>query len=50
MSLRKHIPNTITSLNLLCGLAGVVFTLLHLLDIAFFCMLAASVFDFLERK
>lgn len=48
MTLRKHIPNQITSLNLLCGLVGVVFALHQRLDIAFYCMLAASVFDFLD--
>lgn len=48
MSLRRHIPNLITSLNLVCGLVGVVFALRSRLDIAFYCMLAASVFDFLD--
>ena len=48
MSLRRHIPNLVTSMNLVCGLVGVVFALRYRLDIAFYCMLAASVFDFLD--
>ena len=35
MSLRKAIPNTITSLNLLCGVLGVMFTFNGRPDIAF---------------
>ena len=48
MSLRKHIPNGITSMNLICGLIGVIAALKHQLDWAFYAMLAASVFDFLD--
>ena len=48
MTLRKHIPNQITSLNLIFGLVGVVFALRNRLDMAFYCMLAASVCDFLD--
>ena len=48
MTLRKHIPNFITSMNLVCGLVGVVFALRSRLDMAFYCMLAASVCDFLD--
>ena len=48
MTLRKHIPNLVTSMNLVCGLVGVVFALRSRLDIAFCCMLAAAVFDFLD--
>ena len=48
MSLRKHIPNCITSMNLLFGLVGVVCALNHKLDWAFYAMLLASVFDFLD--
>ncbi len=48
MSLRRHIPNAITSMNLVCGLVGVVFALRSRLDIAFWWMLAASVCDFLD--
>lgn len=46
MSIKKHIPNTITLMNLLCGVLGVIFALNHRLDIAFILMLAAAVFDF----
>ena len=46
MTLRKHIPNAITSMNLICGLIGVIAALKHQLDWAFYAMLAASVFDF----
>ena len=48
MTLRRHIPNLITSMNLVCGLVGVVFALRSRLDVAFYCMLAAAVFDFLD--
>ena len=48
MKLFKHIPNTITSMNLLCGALGVIFTLQGALDIAFCLMLAAAVCDFFD--
>ena len=48
MSITKHIPNTITSMNLLCGALGVIFTFQGALNIAFFLMLAAAVCDFLD--
>ncbi|MBQ8071301.1 MAG: CDP-diacylglycerol--serine O-phosphatidyltransferase [Bacteroidales bacterium] len=50
MQIRKHIPNAITSMNLLCGVLGVIFTLLFPggVKIGFILMLAASVFDFLD--
>ena len=48
MSLRKHIPNAVTSMNLVCGLVGVAFALRSRLDLAFYWMLAAAVFDFLD--
>ena len=48
MSLRKYIPNTITSMNALSGTMGVVFSLQGRPDIAFICMLAAAVFDFCD--
>ena len=52
MSLKKHIPNAITSLNLLCGVIGIIALFepeLH--GIAYFpflCMLAAVLFDFCD--
>ena len=48
MKLIKHIPNTITSMNLLCGALGVIFTFQGALHIAFYLMLAAAACDFLD--
>lgn len=44
----KHIPNAITSLNLLCGALGIIFICGGSLTLAFWLMVAASVFDFLD--
>ena len=44
----KHIPNTITSMNLLCGVLGVILTFQGALDLAFYLMIAAAVCDFLD--
>ena len=48
MKIFKHIPNTITSMNLLCGALGVIFTFQGALDIAFYLMLAAAACDFCD--
>lgn len=48
MKIVKHIPNTITSMNLLCGVLGVIFTFKGRFDIAFILMLAAAVCDFFD--
>lgn len=48
MSIKRYIPDTITSMNLLCGVLGVIFTFKGRIDIAFPLMLAASVFDFCD--
>lgn len=48
MSLRKHIPNTITSLNLVSGFIGVIAAFYGRNDIAFLMMLLAAVFDFCD--
>ena len=48
MRLIKNIPNTITSMNLLCGALGVIFALRGSLDIAFYLMLASAVCDFFD--
>lgn len=48
MKIVKHIPNTITSLNLLCGVLGVICSLEGRIDYAFYLMLAAAVFDFCD--
>ena len=46
--MKKYIPDAITSMNLLCGIIGVVFAFKGRLDTAFILMLAASVADFLD--
>lgn len=48
MGLKKHIPNAITSMNLLSGVFGVIVTLQGRVDQAFLLMLAAAVFDFCD--
>lgn len=48
MNIIKNIPNSITSMNILCGALGVVFTLEGKLDIAFYLMLTGAVCDFCD--
>jgi CDP-diacylglycerol--serine O-phosphatidyltransferase len=48
MGVRKHIPNTITSMNLLCGVLGVIAALGGRLETAFLLMLLAAVMDFFD--
>ena len=48
MALYKHIPNTITSMNLLSGIMGVIFTLEGRLEWALPLMILAAVFDFCD--
>lgn len=48
MNIIRHIPNTITSMNLLCGVLGVIFSFEGRFDIAFYLMLAAAVCDFFD--
>lgn len=48
MKIFKHIPNTITSMNLLCGALGVIVTFQGRLDLAFYLMIAAAVLDFFD--
>ena len=48
MNIIRHIPNTITSMNLFCGLMGVIFTFKGQLDTAFLLMIAAAVCDFCD--
>ena len=48
MNIVRHIPNTITSMNLLCGCIGVIFAMEGDLGAAFLLMLAAAVCDFLD--
>lgn len=48
MQIVKHIPNTITCLNLLCGVGGVILSLEGQVETAFLLMLAAAGFDFCD--
>ena len=48
MRIVKHIPNTITCLNLLSGVMGIIVLFGGRPDQAFFLMLAAAVFDFCD--
>jgi len=48
MKFARHIPNTITSLNLLSGILGVIFTMEGRLEWAFPLMLLGAAFDFLD--
>lgn len=48
MKIVRHIPNTITSMNLLFGVMGVIQTFDGRFDIAFYMMLAAAVCDFCD--
>ena len=48
MSIKKYIPNTITSIGLLCGLVGVYFSFTRRPDIAFYLLLAAAACDYLD--
>ena len=48
MALYKHIPNTITSMNLLAGIMGVIFALEGRLEWALPLMVLAAVFDFCD--
>ena len=44
----KHIPNTITSMNLLCGVLGILCSFEGQFPLAFCFMLGAAVFDFCD--
>lgn len=48
MTIKKHIPNSITSLNLLCGATGIVLALNGRLDLAFYFMLGGGLCDFFD--
>jgi len=48
MKIIKHIPNSITSLNLLCGALGVISAFNGDLETAFYLMLAGAVCDFCD--
>lgn len=46
--MKKHIPNTLTCLNLFFGCLAVLFALDGLYERMFYCMLACGVFDFFD--
>ena len=48
MKIVKNIPNTITSMNLLCGVLGVILAFDGWFDAAFYLMLAGAVCDFCD--
>ena len=48
MKLVKHIPNTITCLNLFFGILGIIFCFSLRFDLSFYCMLAAVTCDFCD--
>ena len=48
MAFKAHIPNAITSCNLLSGIVGLYFAFKGLPEPALLCMLAAGLFDFLD--
>ena len=48
MNIRKHIPDSITSMNLLCGVLGVILTLGGRPDLGFLMMILGAVFDFFD--
>lgn len=46
--MKKHIPNSITCLNLFSGCIAVLFVLQEDYTLAFYCVLASGVFDFFD--
>ncbi|MCQ2174584.1 MAG: CDP-alcohol phosphatidyltransferase family protein [Bacteroidales bacterium] len=48
MTLTKHIPNTVTCLNLLCGTVGIVTACSGMFRLSFCLMLGAALCDFLD--
>lgn len=48
MNIKKHIPNTITLLNLTCGVLGIIASLRGYWHFAIYLMVAAAIFDFLD--
>lgn len=48
MSIIKHIPNFITSLNLLGGCAGILYAFTDRLEYSVYCIWLAMAFDFLD--
>lgn len=48
MNIKKHIPNALTSLNLLCGMVGIVFVLDGDISWGAYLIFLAALFDFLD--
>ena len=48
MGITKHIPNTITSMNLLSGCFATIFALQGNFKTAFVCIIAGAIFDFCD--
>lgn len=48
MGITKHIPNTITLMNLLSGVIAIVFISRHQIDLAAYMIFLAAVFDFMD--
>lgn len=48
MNVKKNIPNAITCCNLISGCFGILFTFNYRLDLAFYMVLLAAVFDFFD--
>ena len=48
MGITKHIPNSITSMNLLSGCFATIFALQGNFKTAFVCIIAGAVFDFCD--
>ncbi|TYR34180.1 CDP-diacylglycerol--serine O-phosphatidyltransferase [Sphingobacterium phlebotomi] len=46
--MKKHIPNTLTCLNLFSGCIGVLFVLKGEFLLAFYCVLVSGIFDFFD--
>jgi CDP-diacylglycerol---serine O-phosphatidyltransferase len=48
LSIKRHIPNSLTSLNLFAGMVGIHFATQGDLEGATYCIILAAVFDFLD--
>ncbi len=48
MTIKQHIPNAITSANLLCGCVGIMYTFTGRIEYAVYCIWAALILDFLD--
>ena len=46
--MKKHIPNTITSCNLICGCIAIYFAMQSAYDFAFYFIIGGAVFDFFD--